>query len=145
MFLLTLTGCKSKMIHIEGNLDELMEKIYTDINKEELPRNLQNTKLTEENQIAFIGESKINYQEAIASESPIGSFAHSIILIRMNEDATIEDIENAKKELQEKVDPRKWICVGVEKVHVESNEDLILVVLNDQHADKMIENFKNLK
>lgn len=143
--ILVVTGCGNKINHVKGNLENLIKNVYSNIKLEELPRGLTNTKLTKDNQISFIGEANIDYKEAIATESPIGSIAHSVVLIRMKENSTNEDIENAKKELKEKVDPRKWICVGVEEVHVENNGDLILVVLDDEHADTLIKNFKNLK
>lgn len=140
-----MTGCGNKMVHVEGNLENLMTKVYAGIDEKELPRGLQNIELNKDNQVSFIGESSVNYEKAIASESPIGSIAHSVILIRMPEKSTAEDVEKAMNELKDKVDPRKWICVGVEEVHVESNGDLILVVLDDDHANTLIENFKNLK
>lgn len=141
----TLTGCTKKMTHVEGNLEDLMTKIYEGIEEENLPMMLQNVELTEELEESFIGESEISYKEAIASESAVGSIAHSVVLIRMEEDVTEDKIEKAKEELKEKVNPRKWLCVGVEEVKVESNGDLILVVLNDTIGETLIENFKNLK
>lgn len=145
MSIFFLTACGKKMIHVEGSLEDLMKDVYKDVKEEELPRGINNTLLTEENEKGFIGEAKIDYEEAIASESQMSSVAHSVILIRMKEDVTEEEIEEAKTELKEKVDPRKWVCVGVEEVHVESNGDLILVVLNDTHYETMISNFKKLK
>lgn len=141
----TLTGCSKKIEKVEGNLEDLMTSVYEGVEEENLPMMLQNVELTEENARSFIGEAEISYKEAIASESAVGSIAHSVILIRMEEDVTEEEIENAKEELKEKVNPRKWLCVGVEEVQAESNGDLILVVLNDDHGDTFIENFKNLK
>ena len=142
---LALTGCSKKVSHVEGNLEDLMTSIYAGIEEENLPMMLQNVELTEELEESFIGESDISYKEAIASESAVGSIAHSVVLIRMEEDVKEEKIETAKEELIEKVNPRKWLCVGVEEVKVESNGDLILVVLNDTIGDTLIENFKNLK
>lgn len=140
-----VTGCGNKMVHVEGNVEKLISKVYEGIDSDNLPMMLGNIELTEENETSYIGEADIEYKEAIASESSVGSIAHSVVLIRMNEDVTEEEIESAKKELKENVNPRKWLCVGVEEVRVESNGDLILVVLNDSIGDTLVDNFKNLK
>ena len=140
-----ITGCGAKIGHVEGTMEDLISKVYAGIEADNLPMILGNIELDEENKTAYIGESDIEYKEAMASESGIGSIAHSVVLIRMNEDVTEEEIETAKKELKENVNPRKWLCVGVEEVKVESNGDLIIVVLNDSIGDTVVENFKNLK
>jgi len=141
----TLAGCSKKVGHVEGKLEDLMTDVYEGIEQENLPMMLQNVELTEDLEASFIGEAEISYKEALASESAIGSIAHSVVLIRMNEDVTEEEIESAKEALKENVNPRKWLCVGVEEVKVESNKDLILVVLNDTIGDTLIEKLKNLK
>lgn len=144
--LFVVTGCgNEKITKIEGNMEDLMTKVYEGIAEEDLPMMLQNMELTEENKVGFIGEADIKYQEALASESAVGSIAHSVVLIRMGEDVTQEEIETAKTALKDNVNPRKWLCVGVEEVKVESNGNLIIVVLNDTHGDTLIQNFKNLK
>lgn len=143
--ILFVSGCGAAVTNIEGNLEDLMAKVYEGISETDLPAMITNIPLDSENQVAYIGEANINYKEAIASESAIGSVAHSIVLIRMNDDATSKEIEDAKKELKEKVNPRKWLCVGVEEIHVENIGNLIIVILNDQHAETFKTNFKNLK
>lgn len=139
-----MIGC-GKTVNIEGNLEDLMTKIYDGISENELPMMLDNIELTDENKVSFIGDADITYKEAIASESMVGSIAHSVVLIRMNEEATQEEINDAMKKLKDNINPRKWICVGVEEVQVESNGNLIIVVLNDNYGDKLIANFKNIK
>lgn len=136
---LSLTGCKAK--RVEGSLEEIMSKIYGDISKEELPMGLENIELNEENQEYYLGTNDITYKEAIASESMTGSIAHSIVLIRLNEGDNSEEIIDI---LKDTVNPRKWICVGVEEVKIENIGDLIVVIMNDTHKDILVENFNNL-
>ena len=106
-----ITGCGNKMIHIEGKLEDIMTKVYEGIKEEELPMMLQNIELTEEDIEYYIGTNDIKWKEAIASESGIGSIAHSVVLIRMSEDVTENDIEDAKNKIKENANPRKWLCV----------------------------------
>lgn len=140
-----LTGCGNEIVRVEGNLVDLMSNVYANISEEELPMMLESRTLADDEIEYFIGTKDIKYKEVVASESGIGSIAHSVVLIRMQEDATEEDIENAKKLIKEKADPRKWMCVEAENVFVESNGDLILLVMSDAKANTIKDNFLNLK
>lgn len=140
--LVGFTACKSKEDTVKGDLETIMTKVYASIPEEERPMFLENQTLTKENIEGFIGTSDIDFKEAIASESMTGSIAHSVVLIRMN---NTKDVEEAKKKIKENVDPRKWICVGVENVIVENRGDLIIVILDDTHGEKILNDFKNIQ
>ena len=140
--LIGFTACKSKEDNIKGDLETIMSKVYASVHEEERPMFLENQKLTKENIESFIGTSDIDFKEAIASESMTGSIAHSVVLIRMNNK---KDVEEAKKKIKENVDPRKWICVGVENVIVENRGDLIIVILDDNNGEKILNDFKNIQ
>ena len=129
--------------HVDGKLEDLMEKIYADLPEDNTPMGLGNIELNDENIEYYIGTKDIEYTEAIARESMVGAIAHSVILIRTEDDANIADI---KKEIKENVDPRKWVCVEAEQVYVENRGNTIIAVMADKTtADKIIENFRNLK
>lgn len=141
--LLILTGCGVK--HVDGELEDIMNELYNGISEEKLPMMLQNTELTEENIENYIGTKDIKWSEAIASESMVGSIAHSVVLIRVSEDANEKDIEEAKEIIKENANPNKWICVTADKVDVISNGDLILLVMSDDEKVTTIsENFSKL-
>lgn len=138
-----ITGCGVE--HIEGNLVDIMDGLYEGIAEEELPMMLQNTELTEENIENYIGTKDINWSEAIVSESMVGSIAHSVVLIRMSENANEKDIEEAKQIIEENANPNKWICVTAEKVEVLSKGDLILLVMSDKSKTEIIsKNFNEI-
>lgn len=145
MIMFAVTGCGNKNSNIEGKLEDLMTKVYDGIKEEELPMALQTQELTEENIEYFIGTKDIKWKEAVVSESMTGSIAHSVVLVRMEDDATSKDIEEAKKEIKEKADPRKWICVEAEKVYVESKGNLIILIMSNDLADSLKTNFEKLK
>lgn len=145
-FLLVLTGCSKKTAVIEGKMEDLMAKLYDGIDENDLPMYLENITLTDESLSNYIGTSDIKWKEAIASESSVGSIAHSVVLIRMDDKATSKDIEEAKNKIKESVDPAKWICTEAEKVYVESNNNLIVVIMTfEDIADPIKNNFLNLK
>ena len=140
-----ITGCGNKMARVEGKLEDLMTKVYDGIKEEELPMMLQNIELTEEDIEYYIGTKDIKWKEAVVSESGVGSIAHSVVLIRMDENASQKDIEDAKTKIKENANPRKWICVEAENVFVESNGDLIVLIMSDAKAETIKTNFSKLK
>ena len=144
MGLFLVTGCGNK--NVEGSLEDIMTKLYAEIPEDNRPGGLTNMEINDENIESFIGTDDVEYIEAIASESMMGSIAHSVVLIRVKDTSEIEEY---KKEILENVNPRKWICVGVEKeeVIVESKGDLIMVVIvqDKDNRDKIAKAFDNLK
>ena len=71
-----------------------------------------------------------------------GSIAHSVVLIRL-EDA--KDATKAVEDIKKNADPRKWICVEAENVYVLSKGDLVVLIMSNELAPKIKENFENLK
>ena len=88
----------------------------------------------------YLGTADIEFEAGLASESAMTSQAHSVVLLRLKDGA---DVEAAKEKIAESIDPFKWICVGVDpdKVRVESNGDLICVVLDEENGDYYADNF----
>ena len=153
---LLLVGCgEPKEKNIEGTLDEILTKIYADFKDDELPM-LDKIKVLEKQERAtdedhsdrikyYIGSDKIKAKDVLASEPMMSSIAYSVVLVRMEKGA---DIEKAKTEIKENIDPRKWMCVEVPKedVIVKSKGDLIiLIMVADEAARTKIETaFDNL-
>lgn len=142
-----LTGCGSetkKESNVEGTLDEIMTKVYSKVSEEDLPK-LMKIEVTSENVQGFLGTSEIEYEEALASEPMISSIAHSVVLVRTKNGANVEDI---KKQLKENVNPRKWVCVGVEndEVIIDSKGNLIIIIVvqDEELRSSIYEGFKNL-
>ena len=142
VFAFLMTGCEND--NVEGKLEDLMTKMYADIKEDERPM-LANTPVDSENIEYYLGDASIEYSEALASEPMMGSIAHSVVLVRAKDGA---DIEGIKTKIKEKVDPRKWICVGVEKedVIVENRGNLIvLIMVQDENTrEKLKTAFNNL-
>ncbi len=94
---------------------------------------------------SFIGADaeKIGLSEAIVCEPMMTSNAHSVAVLRVK-DGT--DVAMAKKEIKDNVNPRKWICVGVnpKNVKVESIGNLIALIMDDTAGDAMSANFRSM-
>ena len=142
VFLLTLTLCGCGNKNVEGSLEDIMARVYEDLKEDELPMGLANTEVTSENVEYYLGTSDIEFESALASESMTGSIAHSVVLVRVKENANIEDI---KTKIKQNADPRKWICVGVEEenVIVKSKGNLIILIMSE-NSSKLEDGFDNL-
>lgn len=155
--LITLTGCGEK--NVEGNLTDIMEKVYEkmydEVSEENRPMLVTVNTLDEvagaaeediKSHLEYtIGTSEIDYKEIYESKPMVGAIAYSVVLVRMEEDA---DIEAAKEAIKENINPRKWVCVGVEEedVIVKSKGDLIILIMveNETLREKIEEGFDNL-
>ena len=146
---ISLTGCKSS--NLDGTLEDIMESVYSDVytgladDEKPMLGNINVSEDMQDNIAYYIGTEDIEYEEILASEPMIGSIAHSVVLVRMKENA---DIEAAKKAIKENIDPRKWICVEVpeDKVIVESKGNVIILIMvaDDTTREKLKEGFDNL-
>ena len=137
-----LTGCGN----VKGSLEDIMTKVYADIPENERPMMLTNIKVTAQNIEQYLGTADIEYEEALASESATGSIAHSVVLVRVKDNANVEAI---KEKIEKNVNPRKWICVGVEEddviVENEGNLIILIMVADEGTREKLEDAFENLK
>ena len=130
-----VTGCGEKVKNVEGTLEEIMASVYSGLADDQKPMMLVNTVVNEENIEYYLGTSDIEYEEALASESGVGSIAHSVVLVRVKDNANIDSI---KTKIKENVDPRIWICVGVEEkdVIVENKGNLIILIMVEDQTTR---------
>ena len=84
-----MTGCGN----VKGSLEDIMAQVYANVSEDEKPMMLTNTEINDENVEYFLGTKDIEYAEALASESGVGSIAHSVVLLRTKENADVEKIE----------------------------------------------------
>ena len=134
MLVICLTGCGQK--NVQGTLEEIMDKVYASIPQEERPMMLMNTEVTKENVEMYLGTSDIEFEEALASESGVGSIAHSVVLVRVKDGANVELI---KEKIEKSINPRKWICVEAEEVEIESKGNLIILIMSSEINTEKIE------
>lgn len=137
-----LVGCSSKK-GLDRSLNDIMKEVYAGIPSDDLPA-LETNKVTSENLSYYLGDVTFEYKEALASEPLMSSIAHSVVLVRLND---AKDADKAMKEIKEKVDPRKWVCVGVaeENVLVVNRGDVVMLVMDDELAQTIKDNFMNIE
>ena len=145
-----LVGCgkkennNSKFDLNTANLDTIMDKLYVGFKEDELPT-MVTKELTKDELSSYIGLEEFDYNESLISEPMIGSIPHYIALLRVNDNV---DIEAAKKDMKEKINPRKWICVEADQVIIDNIDNLMVVIVtksDEINGKKIHDNFKKLK
>ena len=157
LFAFSLVGCSTNSSgngkNIEGTVEEILQQIYEGLEDSSQLPFLTNIPLFEDigegndgRKISYyIGAKGIPFIEGIASEAAIGG-AYSVCLLRMENNA---DIEKAKKDIKDNVDPNKWICYTADTVIVDNIGDLVLLIMtNNQTApglgNAIYDSFKKL-
>lgn len=153
---ISITACATKPSDsvseesvLDGSLESILEKIYetADLSedfKQYVKDGLQKTEITEERSAYYLGKEGIEFEEALASEPIMMPSAYELTLVRVKEGA---DVEKIKEEIKNNVDPRKWICVGVdpENVIVDNIGDVIIIIMSDNECKALHEAFLALE
>lgn len=157
VFSLALVGCNSSGSNgssdpqsnavLKESAADIIAYIYEIADEDEefngRKERFENITITEENSNYHLGTTGIPYEEALVSESPISTSAYSMGILKVKEG---EDPESVRKTVEENINPRKWICVGAEKVYVESIDDVIFFVMADEKTAEMLRDaFLSLK
>ena len=135
ILLLALTACgsdtKESSANVQGTLSEIFLRIYENADVES-PMTVE-IPVDDTNKQSMLGSNDVDFIEGLASEPMIMTIPHSMVLIRVDPNT---DIENTKKLIKDNVDPRKWICVGVDpdKVIVDNIGDLVFLVMSENAA-----------
>ena len=87
----------------------------------------------------YLGTEDITFEAGAASESAITSAAHSVVVLRFADEKQAAD---AAAKLKTTVDPRKWICVGVDEAKVANKGKLVCIVMDDENGEYYMNNFK---
>ena len=64
--------------------------------------------------------------EALASESMMGSQAYSLVLARVKDASKMNEVANAMKD---GIDQRKWICVEADNLRVVGAGDVVMLIM----------------
>lgn len=137
--LLLITGCKKENNIIKMSLKSILK---ASTKGAQLPDNYI-TKITKDNFEDYFGDADIDFKEAIVSEANINAVAYMIGIIRLNDN---EDVQKAVDTLKKSVDPNRWICVVPDSVIIDSNQNVIIVIMDEKNnADTIHNNFKNIK
>ncbi len=117
--------------HIEGSCEEILGRVYEAANVSDDMRSRMEEYVTStmaaEEAVYILGTEAVSFSDAVYSVPLINVDPYQCVVLRVNGD----DIDNAKREIADNADPKKWVCVEAESVIVESNGDVILFVMAD--------------
>ena len=135
--------------NLSGTLEEILGQIYegADVSesfKDFIESGLYTTEIPSDRVAYYLGKEDLEFKEAIASEGMISTTAYSLCLVRVKEGA---DIEQMKTDIKENVNPRKWICVGVDpqNVIVDNIGDVIFLLMSNNETQELYDSFLSLK
>ena len=127
------------------DMQNLINTVYEG-QADKLPPTL-NTQIIDVNNLdvlkSFTGlTTNADIDSAVVSEPMIGSQAYSFVLVKVKDGA---DADSVAKEMSEKVDTRKWICVEAEKLYATSIDNLaVLVMASDEWATPVYNKLKEV-
>lgn len=126
-----------------SDLSAIMAYLYASAKDDLMLSRMAETVITKENMEGFLGTDEIEFTEGLAVEPAMTAMAHSVCLLRLPEGA---DVEAAKQAIRDNVNPRKWICVGVDEsnVYVESIGNLVLLVMDNNCGSTIAGAFRAL-
>lgn len=117
----------------EGQETELLQSLFTqeiDVNDADLVNMV--TGLENGNNLEFL----------VTSEPMMTSQAYSFVLAKVKDGVDANDVA---KEMSEKVNPARWICVTAEKIYATNSGDVVCLVMASEEMGKPVyEKFKSL-
>lgn len=127
-----------------ADLETLVGKIYEGL-EVEMPMLMTQTIDTTDNDAVKYAtglENADNLEYVVESAPMMMAQPYSLILAKAKDGVNVEEIA---KEMNEKIDNRKWICVTAEKVYTTNSGNVIcLVMSNEDTAKAVYEKFKTL-
>lgn len=141
-------GQKSKTnlpkINAAEDLSKLIDTIYE--GQDNLYGSLatQIIDLTDKETVSYITglEAENQFEYMVVSEPMMSSQAYSFILAKVNDGVNADEVA---KQMSEKVNPSKWICVTAEKIYATSSGNIVcLVMSNEEMAKSVYDKFKSV-
>ena len=88
-----------------------------------------NTIITADQYPYYLFIDYIDGSIAASASAMIGSIAHSVVLLKLPEDA---DVAAVAADIEANMDPRKWICVEAEATMVKTSGQYVLMAMSSQ-------------
>lgn len=131
-------------VNSSEELSTLVDKIYEEINIELPMVQSQEMDVTQADMVAYVTglEDGTKLEYLVVSEPLMTSQPYSLVLAKVKSGV---DANQIAKEMSEKVDMAKWICVEAEKLYATSSGNIVCLVMSSEDtATAIYEKFKTL-
>lgn len=140
----TQTTAKLEPVTSAEDLTKLVDKIYE--GEEDLFPSIQTQEIdvSDKDMVSFVTglEDNTKLEYLVVSEPMMSSQAYSLVLAKVKDGVNANEVA---KEISEKIDTRKWICVSAEQLYATNSGDVVFMVMtNKKLADSLYGNFKTL-
>ncbi len=143
------TNSKTNLPEVSSmeDLTNLVSKVYDSITAPQIMYNVEtrDIDLTDSTIVkSYTGlENGEKLEYAVVSEPMINAQAYSLIMAKVKDGVNANEVA---KEMSEKIDTRKWICVTAKQLYATSSGNIVFLVMTDNEgmATVAYESFKNL-
>lgn len=149
LLVFTLAGCGAPENRIlEDDLETVLEDIYDYDGLSEDAQSFVSGLAVEEvsaDEAEFhLGKDGLDFDRAIASVPSLGTSPFELTLVRTERG---QDVEALKNEINDSIDPWKWVSFGVEdeNVVVDNIGDVVVIIMSDNYAHELHEAFLDLE
>lgn len=126
------------------DMENLVNTLYEGL-EDKLPKLATNVvDVTDINAVTYSTglTSNENLEYVVVSEPLMSSQAYSLVLVKVKDGVNANEIA---KEMSEKVNTNKWICVSAEKVYATNSDNLVcLVMASEEWAKPVYEKFRSV-
>ena len=131
---------------LTGSLEEIIKAIYKGVPENEHAKSYLDgymmTMEVTEDMVEFFYGCTFEYERAVVTEYMMAPPAFSLSVIKLPEGA---DVEATVALLKEKIDPMRWVCVGVDHVEVVSFFNHVAVfMMTEEEAQSYTNAFTSL-
>ncbi len=125
-------------------LTNLLNEVYDGVEEELYSLDNRTIDLSDANSVkSYTGlDNGDDLEFAVVSEPLINAQAYSVVMAKVKDGVNANEVA---KEMSEKVDTRKWICVSADKLYATNSGDIVfLVMTNEEMAKSVYDSFKKV-
>jgi len=148
IFAITLAGCTNlDNTVLEDSLEDILDNLYAYENLSEdalsFADGLSVRAVTSDNAEFHLGSDRIRYDEAISFVPAMSTTPFELTLIRTRGN---QDPADLISDIEDNVDPQKWVSFGVDpsNVIVDNIGDVVILIMSDNFAHELHEAFLSL-
>ena len=126
------------------DLADLVNKVYEGVTVEMYNVETRDIDISDASTVkSYTGlENGDDLEYAVVSEPMINAQAYSLVMAKVKDGVNANEVA---KEMSEKIDTRKWICVSADQLYATNSGNIVFLIMTDKEkATGIYESFKTL-